>query len=286
MKRLGFLMSLLLPLIVRAQNMPEAKPQATPPTEVYATADDGTPLTWDVYTPTGRGPWPAVLVIHGGRFVFGGPDDAGVRQCATDLSQAGFIAFAITYRLAPPGSIPGQRSSGRCPDQYNDVGLAVEAARSDPRGTGMVGSVGGSAGGTHTAWVAATGNGQSQLDVGVCLSGVYDFADFTPDPDLQELIDTVTNYVGVPATDLPALRAASPAWALDRNVAPLYLFQSQNDEIPAAQFSDMITRLMMVGARNYKSETLPGNLHSFAYWTQVKGEAIDFLAGVLKPRTR
>ena len=70
--------------------------------EVYAIASDGTPLSWTVYAPPGEGPWPAVLVIHGGFFSGGDPEDAGVTGCAQDLANAGFIAFAIDYRLAPP----------------------------------------------------------------------------------------------------------------------------------------------------------------------------------------
>src|SRR6266446_5152034 len=35
---------------------------------VYATADDGTPLKWKVFSAAGPGPHPAVLVIHGGGF--------------------------------------------------------------------------------------------------------------------------------------------------------------------------------------------------------------------------
>ncbi|MDQ3545412.1 MAG: alpha/beta hydrolase, partial [Verrucomicrobiota bacterium] len=150
--------------------------------EVYAFASDGTPLQWTVYTPSGTGPWPAVLVIHGGNFYGGDPSDNGVVTCAQDLADAGYIAFAITYRLAPPGSIPGQRSTGQFPEQYDDVHLAVAAARADQRSNGQVGAVGGSAGATHASWTAITGTpGADKLDVGVCLSGAYDFADATPD---------------------------------------------------------------------------------------------------------
>ena len=160
----------------------------------------------------GRRSWSSTVAS----FFGGDPEDAGVTGCAQDLANAGFIAFAIDYRLAPPGSIPGQKSSGRFPEQYDDVHLAVRAARNDARSNGQVGAVGGSSGGTHAAWVAATGTlGDDRLDVAVCLSGSYDFSDFSPDPNLDEFIATVTNYVGVPSTDTAALRAASPAWVLD-----------------------------------------------------------------------
>lgn len=130
-------------------------------------------------------------------------------ECARDLAKAGFIAFAINYRLAPKGSLPGQVSLGRFPDQYNDVALAVLAARNDSRGNGQVGSVGGSSGATHTAWVASHGQpGADCLDVGVCFSGAYDFSDLTPDDYLLDFVRAVTNYVGAPRTDTEALRQA------------------------------------------------------------------------------
>ncbi len=122
----------------RSPREPGGTSQST--SEVYAIASDGTPLSWTVYAPSGEGPWPAVLVIHGGFFSGGDPEDAGVTGCAQDLANAGFIAFAIDYRLAPPGSIPGQTSSGRFPEQYDDVHLAVQAARNDARSNGQVGA--------------------------------------------------------------------------------------------------------------------------------------------------
>ena len=251
-----------------------------PVSEVYAQADDGTPLTWSVYTPPGgHAPWPAVLVIHGGSFYGGDATDAGVMQSAQDLANAGYLAFAINYRLAPAGSLPGQTSSGRFPDQYNDVHLAVQAARNDPRCNGRVGAVGGSAGGTHTAWVAATGTpGSDRIDVGVSLSGAYDFSDFTPDPELVFFSFVVTNYVGVPSSNTASLQAASPAWVLDGSVAPLFLIDTQNDLMPAGQIGDMAAQLAAHGAQNYVAETLPGSGHSFDYWPQIKNDAITFLA--------
>ena len=250
-----------------------------PASEIYATADDGTPLTWTVFTPTGTGPWPAVLVIHGGFWIAGSELDAGPAGCGQDLADAGYLAFSISYRLAPPGSIPGQNSLGRFPDQGNDVHLAVQAARNDARCNGQVGAVGGSAGGSHVAWVAATGTpGENRIDVGVSLSGAYDLSDFGPDPNIDYFIMTVTNYVGVPSTDTTALQAASPAWVLDATVAPLLLFDKADDIMPAAQLDDMVAHLQGAGATNFEAGSLPGTGHSFQYWPQVKNDAIAFLA--------
>ena len=256
----------------------EARAQA-PSSEVYATADDGTPLTWTAFIPAGSGPWPAVIVIHGGFFFAGSETDSGPAQCAQDLADAGYLAFSISHRLAPPGSIPGQVSLGRFPDQPNDVRLAVLAARSDPRGNGQVGAVGGSSGATHAAWVAATGtSGDDRVEVGVCFSGAYDFSDFRPDPEIEYFIATVTNYVGVPESDITALRAASPAWQVGSTVAPLYLIDSVGDSMPAVQLDDMVTHLTGAGVTTFQAKSLPGRGHSFENWSAVKDEAIAFLA--------
>lgn len=56
-----------------------AQADVVPVTEVFGMASDGTVLHWVAYTPTTPGPWPVVLVIHGGGFYSGKPFElAGV----------------------------------------------------------------------------------------------------------------------------------------------------------------------------------------------------------------
>jgi acetyl esterase/lipase len=255
------------------------RPNNSTSSEIFATASDGTLLHWNVYTPAGIGPWPAVLVVHGGNFRGGSPNGPDLKGCAQDLAAAGFIAFAIEYRLAPTGGLPGQVSLGQFPDQTKDVTLAVRAARRDPRCNGRVGVVGGSAGGYFAAYTASTGtNGDDRIDVGVSLSGSYDLSDFSPDPGITAFIDDVTNYVGVTTDDVDALRAASPAFLADADTAPLFMIRTVEDPMPYSQLGDMTTKLDALGVSNYEALTLPGSQHSFDYWYSVKDRAILFLA--------
>lgn len=293
---IGFLGTLSLALgayflfvagICSAPAEPSGKPgqatslsEETPPVEVYATASDGTPLHWFVYTPSTPGPWPVVLVIHGGGFISGTPSSSPQSVvCAQDLAAAGYIAFSIEYRLAPPGALPGQVSDGRFPDQTDDVKLAVNAARADSRGNGQVGAVGGSGGGYHAAFAAATGTvGGDRVDVAVSLSGAYDLSDFSASPNIGASTEKVTNYVGVLTTDTEALRAASPAWVADAATSPLFMVNSLGDSMPYSQLPDMIRHLDALGLTNYQTLSLPGRDHSFAHWPAVKEQAMVFLA--------
>jgi acetyl esterase/lipase len=276
-------------LLVLAAARQPAQAVVKEPSEFFATADDGTPLHWTVYTPEGTGPWPAVLVIHGGNFNAGTPTSSPDSiTCGRDLAAAGYIAFSVEYRLAPPGRLEGQVSDGHFPDQPNDIRLAVLAARFDSRCNGQVGSVGGSAGGYETAFMAGTGTaGVDRLDVGVSLSGVYDCSDFSPDPNLGIFTKSVLNYLNVTIFEIDALRAASPAYLVDSNTAPLFFVNTEGDPMPFGQLRDMTDALDALGLTNYQALTLPGDLHSFAYWGSVKEHALAFLsagfAGVPPP---
>ena len=60
----------------------------------------GRELLLDVYSlPQRERPRPAVLLIHGGGFVSGSRTDADIVAAARHLAQAGYVAFAIDYRL-------------------------------------------------------------------------------------------------------------------------------------------------------------------------------------------
>lgn len=56
-------------------------------------------LRMDANIPDGKGPFPAVVIVHGGGWI-GGSRDYNVEPLFRPLTQAGFAWFSISYRLA------------------------------------------------------------------------------------------------------------------------------------------------------------------------------------------
>lgn len=71
---------------------------------VFTPSDWVTPLKADVYRPRGDGPFPAVLVIHGGGWARGSRDE--MAHICKKLAAKGFVAVNAEYRLAPAFHFP------------------------------------------------------------------------------------------------------------------------------------------------------------------------------------
>src|SRR3954465_5076091 len=71
----------------------------------YVTRDSG-PLDADVYRPRGAGPFPGMLVVHGGAWRMA--PRAVLASLAYKLGERGYPAVGIDYRLAPTYKFPAQ----------------------------------------------------------------------------------------------------------------------------------------------------------------------------------
>jgi acetyl esterase len=100
-----------------------------------------------VYRPTGEGPWPTVLYLHGGGFVIGDLDthDQTCRRVARDCEA---VVVAVDYRLAPehpfPAAVEDSVAAARWAAEHLD----------ELGGTDVLGVAGDSAGGNLAAVVA------------------------------------------------------------------------------------------------------------------------------------
>ena len=193
------------------------------------------------------------IVIHGGSFSTGGMET----DVAQDVSQYGFMGVAIEYRLAPPHTemntpahpFPGQNDihdDGYYPEQTDDVRDAIVHYRNDPRSNGQVVVIGGSAGGSHSLYLAGTGTpGYDMPDLAVMLScGVSNLAD--PNQYALDCIegetcphDAVTNYLHIPdsaplpptGSDLLLAQNASPTHWLHVGMCPFWSMCSSRDSL-------------------------------------------------------
>jgi acetyl esterase/lipase len=217
------------------------------------------------------------IVIHPGGYK-GGLMQTDVAQ---DLSQYGFMGVAIEYRLAPPHiemnspahPFPGQNNihdNGYYPEQTDDVRDAIVHYRNDPRSNGQVVAIGGSAGGSHALYLAATGTpGYDMPDLAVLLScGVSNLAD----PNLWALQcvpheicphSAIANYLNIsdPAplpptgSDLELAQDASPTQWMHVGMCPFWAMCSSKDALGIPTSTGF-------NIRSYNSDNTPGVLEN------------------------
>ncbi|MEE9178448.1 MAG: alpha/beta hydrolase [Acidimicrobiia bacterium] len=127
----------------------------------------------EVRTPDGEGPFPTVVLVHGGGWI--GGDPSIMRSLAIFLTDEGFLTVNTPYKLS--NESPG------FPQAVDDVACAVRYAAAHPDSDGTVALIGHSAGGHISAIVALTGDeyaedcpvpGTALPDRFVGLAGPYD----------------------------------------------------------------------------------------------------------------
>ena len=219
------------------------------------------------------------IVIHPGGYS-GGLMQTDVAQ---ELSQSGFMGVAIEYRLAPPHiemnspahPFPGQSNihdDGHYPEQTDDVRDAIVHYRSDPRSNGQVVAIGGSAGGSHSLYLAGTGTpGNDMPDLAVLLScGVSNLADSNlwalqciPDETCPH--SAIANYLNIsdPApnppmgSDLVLAQDASPTHWMHVGMCPFWAMCSSEDALGIPTSTGF-------NIHSYKPNNRPGPLENGA----------------------
>lgn len=118
----------------RAAETAEAPPIEVVQSVKYAEPADK-PLTADIYLPRGEGPFPGVLVVHGGAWMAG--SKGRMSRIGTSLAERGYVAVSIDYRLAPKHKFPAQLDDCRAALGWMRDNAA--AYRLDPRRIGGFG---------------------------------------------------------------------------------------------------------------------------------------------------
>ena len=176
------LTSLLAVILCAAIISPVAFAQELPPLTKgieYANPENQH-LQLDLAQPSGDGPFPAVVCIHGGGFRAGKRD--GWDTMCRQLASRGYVAITITYRLAPDHQFPAAVEDSKAAVRW----LRANAAKYHVD-TNRIGALGDSAGAHLALYLAVTNNvhdfdgdqNPGQSTAVQCAVSYYGPADFT-----------------------------------------------------------------------------------------------------------
>lgn len=253
--------------------------------KVYLQRESG-PLKADVYSPRGEGPFPGVLVVHGGAWRMGTRGQlAGVAQ---KLAKNGFVAVAISYRLAPVYKFPAQIDD--CKAAVRWMRASAEELKIDPD---RIGGFGYSAG-AHLVTLLGTTDPDdglegiadpstapsTRLQAVACGGAPCDFRPIPAD------IEGLAFWLGGSRAQKPEqYRLASPASFVTPDDPPMFFFHGENDNlVPLVSPQQMRDALADAGVTT-DLHVVPRLGHIA---TSVDREAIDrsiaFLGQHLKPQ--
>jgi alpha-L-fucosidase 2 len=212
-------------------------------------------LKLDAYTPPGPGPFPAVVLVHGGGWE-AGDKVTYITPLFEPLARAGFAWFSIDYRLTP---------EVRHPEQMDDLRRAVafvrrEAARfrADPARLAVVGE---SASGQMAVLLATE---DATLSAVVSFYGVYDFPAMVTDAGPRSLLRRLFGRESLDDDARALLTRYSPLYRVSSGLPPLLLIHGTNERL-WAQGVAMRDRLAAAGAV-HELYALEGAPHGMENW--------------------
>ncbi|MFO1475391.1 MAG: pectinesterase family protein [Verrucomicrobiota bacterium] len=221
----------------------------------------GESLRLDAQIPAGAGPFPGLLIVHGGGW--------GAGDKATDVStlfeachKAGLAWFSINYRMAP---------TNRWPACYEDVQTATRwlkrhapEYRVDPNRVAILGY---SAGGQLALLAAVTADAETRVRAMV---GCAPPADLVADTDhrggLSKSLQALLNRPEADAATRKLLFEMSPINHLNPGAPPCLLVQGDADKtVPYEQATAFQARLQTNGV-TCDLMTLKGAPHRIVEW--------------------
>jgi acetyl esterase len=266
-------------------------------TDVEFGRPGGYSLKLDAYVPEGRGPFPAMVIVHGGAWV-AGDRRRSVEPLFKPLSDAGFAWFSISYRLAnvaDPKSTPTiAASAALLGGAVDDVRSAVAYVRThaseyhvDPDRIALIGE----SAGAQLAAMAALRPGRN--------SAVQAVVAFYCPSDLVTLVQTMPlipdslrrAVKGTPFEEilLAYLRELSPIHWVREDAPPFLLIHGTADPVvPFEQSVDLCAAMHKTGSA-CELYAVDGAGHGLRWWesanrmTGYKQHMVGWLTQELMP---
>jgi acetyl esterase len=238
---------------------------------------DGISLTLDASIPDGPGPFPTVIIVHGGGFARG-DKQTYVPPLFEPLSQAGFAWFTINYRLHP---------QVRFPAPVEDVEAAISFVRAhatdykvDLRRVVLMGE---SAGGTLVSFVGVRHRSAIRLAAVVPFYGVHDWEQRAAEEQAGKVGPSIwRDFFSVPAGSSPEavrrMREVSAATFVRRGLPPFLLIHGTSDQQVNYQQSITMQQRMKKAGNICDLITVEGGPHGMGVITRYPETAPKMIA--------
>ena len=246
----------------------------------------GESLKLDAYVPDGAGPFPAVILVHGGGWTAGdksgGPKKGYMAPMHEPLQKAGFAWFSINYRLAP---------KFRYPACIEDVETAIRWVKAhagefhvDPKRVALSGE---SAGGHLVALAAVRADESTRLAAIVPFYGRFDMvAGLQPGAAMPGSAPALFGRTTADDATLAVMREASPLLRVKPGLPPFLLVHGTADQsVPYEQSVQLQARLREAGVP-CELLTIKDGVHGMISWNTVapdyKEKVVAWLVQTLK----
>jgi len=263
-------------------------PKAASVQEIVYTKAGSSELKLDLMSPTeGQGPFPAVLIIHGGAWRAGNKSD--VRPIMPDFVRHGYVAVSPQYRFCPKETFPAQVHDVKAAVRW--IKANAKKYRIDPD---RIGAIGFSAGG-HLALmlgVTAPSDGlegessaaaaDSRVKAVVNFFGPTDLA-ANDIPEISQPL--VRDFLGgTPEAKPDAAHKASPLTYVSKDDAPVLTFQGTNDPLVPYTQAIKLAQAMSTAGVPGRVELMVGAQHGWggAEMERTTREAFAFFDRYLK----
>lgn len=254
------------------ENKKPAKPEIRKHLSVpYATYDENQKLLCDVYMPSGKqGPFPAILMIHGGAWKSG--TKLHMKFHAESAAKQGFVVVSINYRHAP---------RHKWPSQFEDCTKALRWMVSNKDKYGIdskrIALWGYSAGGHLATYLALQQKNEQdrlpEIQCVVCGSAPVDLTVFPKD------FPFLVYFMGATRREAPQkYEDASPISHLSKDAPPMFLYIGENDHQYFLQgMKNMAAKAKEVGAKCEMMQ-IPDKEHFLTFFDQPSyDKALEFI---------
>jgi alpha-L-fucosidase 2 len=238
-----------------------AVPPAVEKNDIEFARPGGVALTLDASIPEGKGPFPAVIVVHGGGWE-NGTKRSYEKPILPVLTDAGFAWFTINYRLAPQYKFPAAVEDVEAAIRW--VKRHAKEYKVDPKRIALAGE---SAGGHLVAFVGVRPDKETRVAAVVDFYGPHDLA--KRETDKGEVGKNMRQFLGVEKLDaagIAKLKEASPITYVKPGLPPfLFIHGTKDAAVPYEQSPMMCDKLKAAGNR-CEVFTVEGAPHGIGSW--------------------